>query len=52
MDVIIDIVNHTCDHCPGDAILILDESIFFLDILDVAFTQVMYDLVKVFRYDG
>lgn len=51
VDVIIDIFNYSRDLRPGDAILILDESTFFLDILEAAFTHVMFDPVKVFRYD-
>ncbi|KAI7380938.1 hypothetical protein KC336_g18904 [Hortaea werneckii] len=52
VDVIIDIVNGSRDLRPGDAILILDESTFFLDILEAAFTHVMCDPVKVIQYDG
>lgn len=51
VDVIIDIVNRTRDRCPGDAILILDESTFFLDILEVACAH-MFEPVGTYRYDG
>ena len=51
VDVIVDIVNLTRDRHPGDAILVLDESRFFLDILEAAF-KCMHEPVDVFRYDG
>ncbi|KAL8878047.1 MAG: hypothetical protein Q9198_004062 [Flavoplaca austrocitrina] len=51
VDVIVDIVNQTRDRHPGDAILILDESTFFLDILEVACSR-MYEPVDTYRYDG
>ena len=51
VDVLVDIVNKTRDLHPGDAILVLDESRFFLDILAVAFAR-MVEPVDVFRYDG
>lgn len=49
--MIIDIVNRTRDVRPDDAIIIIDESVYFLDILDVAFKK-MYEPVRRFRYDG
>lgn len=51
VDVLVDIVNVTRDRRPGDAILVLDESVFFLDILEATFTR-MHEPVDVFRYDG
>ncbi|KAI7267982.1 Undecaprenyl diphosphate synthase [Hortaea werneckii] len=50
VDVIIDIVNYSRELRPGDAILIFDESTFFLDILEAASTHVIFDPVKMFRY--
>jgi SNF2 family DNA or RNA helicase len=51
VDVIIDIVNTTRDRSPGDAILVLDESVFFLNILEAALNG-MHEPVDVFRFDG
>ncbi|KAI7205078.1 hypothetical protein KC343_g4940 [Hortaea werneckii] len=50
VDVIIDIVGYSRDIRPGYAILILNESTFFLDVLEAAFAHVMCDPVKVSRY--
>ncbi|KAI6870137.1 hypothetical protein KC338_g2747 [Hortaea werneckii] len=50
LDVIIDIVGYSRDIRPGYAILILNESTFFLDVLEAAFAHVMCDPVKVSRY--
>ncbi|KAI7406333.1 hypothetical protein KC332_g8217 [Hortaea werneckii] len=46
VDVIIDNVDYSRDIRPGDAMLILDESTLFLDILEAAFTHVMHDPSK------
>ncbi|KAL2016391.1 hypothetical protein VTK56DRAFT_3813 [Thermocarpiscus australiensis] len=51
VDVIIDVVNRSRDVRPDDAVLIVDESVYFLDILEIAFRNT-YDPVPVFRYDG
>lgn len=51
IDVIIDIVNLSRDRRPGDSILIMDESTYFLEILEVALEK-MADPVPVFRYTG
>jgi SNF2 family DNA or RNA helicase len=51
VDVLIDIVNRTRDRGPGDAILMLDESVFFLEIMEAALSR-MHEPVDVFRYDG
>ena len=52
VDCILDIINRHRDCRPDDGILILDESVFFLDILEAALKHVMYDPVPAFRYDG
>jgi SNF2 family DNA or RNA helicase len=49
VDVVIDLINVSRDRRPGDSILILDESAYFLDILQVALTT-MPDPVPVFKY--
>jgi SNF2 family DNA or RNA helicase len=51
VDVLIDIVNRRRDRGPSDAILMLDESVFFLEIMEAALAR-MNDPVAVFRYDG
>jgi SNF2 family DNA or RNA helicase len=51
VDAILDIINLSRDRRPGDSILILDESAYFLEILEVAITT-MHDPLPVFRYTG
>jgi SNF2 family DNA or RNA helicase len=49
VDVVIDLINQARDRRPGDSILIMDQSAFFLDILHVAVTT-MDEPVPVFKY--
>lgn len=51
VDVIVDTVNNHRGLRQDDAIVVMDESVLFLDILAIAFTN-MYDPVQCFRYDG
>lgn len=51
VDTIVDIVNRHRDWRTEDAFVVMDESVFFLDILDIAFTN-MHEPLPCFRYDG
>lgn len=51
VDIIIDTVNRHRDWRPDDSFVIMDESVFFLDILEIALSN-MFDPIKCFRYDG
>lgn len=46
-----DTVNNHRGWRQDDAIVVTDESVFFQDILAIAFTK-MHDTVQCFRYDG
>lgn len=51
VDCIVDTVNRHRDLYPDDVLVIMDESVFFLDIIEIALTK-MFDPVRCFRYDG
>lgn len=51
VDAVIDVFNRHRDMRPYDAVLIVDESVFFLDILEIALEN-MAEPVPSFRYDG
>ena len=51
MDAIVHVVNRIRDQRPEDAILIFDESVYFLDILAVAL-RTMYEPVLCFEFNG
>lgn len=51
VDVICDTVNRHRDWRPDDALIIMDESVFFLDIIEIALSN-MFDPIQCFRYDG
>lgn len=51
VDIIVDTVNRHRDWRPGDSFVIMDESVFFLDIVEIALSN-MFDPIKCFRYDG
>lgn len=48
---LIDLFNVSRDIDPACSVLIFDESVYFLDIVEVAFRR-MYDPVECLRYDG
>ncbi|KKY29424.1 putative dna repair and recombination protein rad54 [Diaporthe ampelina] len=51
VDIILDTVNRHRDWRPDDAFVIMDESVFFLDILEIALSN-MFDPIPCFRFDG
>ncbi|KAB5580374.1 P-loop containing nucleoside triphosphate hydrolase protein [Coniochaeta sp. 2T2.1] len=51
VDVILDLVNQARDIRPDDAIIVSDESVYFLDIVGIALDN-MYEPLPYFRYDG
>lgn len=51
IDTILNIVNTHRDASPDDAIVILDESVFFLDLVQMAL-QCMHEPLPVWQYDG
>lgn len=51
VDALIDIFNEQRDLDPSCSVVIFDESVYFLDIVQVAFES-MYEPIKCLRYDG
>jgi SNF2 family DNA or RNA helicase len=51
IETIIDIFNQFRDKDPDCSVIIFDDSIFFLDIIEVAFSQ-MFEPEECLRYDG
>lgn len=51
VDIILDTVNRHRDWRPDDAFVIMDESVFFLDILEIALSNT-FDPIPCFRFDG
>lgn len=51
VDTIVNLALDNLEDQPDDGILIIDESIYFLDILEVAFAN-STSTVDIFRYDG
>ena len=52
IDTILDVVNRHRDVRPDDIIAIMDESVFFLDLVQIAINKLEYPRVQCFRYDG
>jgi SNF2 family DNA or RNA helicase len=48
---IIDVFNKVRDLDPSSSVIIFDESVYFLDIVEIAFSN-MYEPVECLRYDG
>jgi len=51
IEIIIDIFNEFRDKDPDCSVIIFDDSVFFLDIIEVAFSQ-MFEPEECLRYDG
>ncbi|KAH3951816.1 hypothetical protein HBH53_059490 [Parastagonospora nodorum] len=48
---IIDAFNECRDRDPDCSVIIMDESVYFLDVVQIAF-EAMYDPIECLRYDG
>lgn len=51
VDAVLDVINRHRDVRPTDTFLLLDESVYFLDIIEIAISE-MYEPLPCFRYDG